>query len=456
MKRLFLIALALLSLPACDIFGPKTGTVVIKSYPSGCSVYLDNEWTNQVTPARLEEVTEGQHTLEISDHHNAPWYGKVSVRADQVTEIFVDLVGEVTIKSEPPGAAIWYNGRFTGLYTPTVADSLTDYLNVIRLTLPGYFPYESEMWFRVLGEKREINIDLTLCPSFTPTYVKGPLGYYYPADTLWQIGLDGFEAKVLATDCQIINKNPVWSPDNRYLAFQTLAGVSILTAEGQLKAKLPFAKERWTNDFNWSSDSRYVAFGAYYDGIYVYDRKTDQLDRIYYTGEGFYSHNPVFSPNDQKVAFVHNSFGNHTLIIVEDLASKEKRYITKEFLTIYGDENLDLAWIDQRLLLFKICESGLWIVDPGKNDQTPVCVIETDIDNLAVSPDRTKYAFITKEGKIYGGLIGHWTPTYLGVVPYTHVRDISWPPGQDGIVGYADDGLYYALLSGQVFHITVW
>ncbi|HSQ93912.1 MAG TPA: PEGA domain-containing protein [Methanoregula sp.] len=93
-----IIALALVILgvlgAGCDstpALQPENGSVRILSSPPGAEIYLDSEYRG-TTPATVQAVPAGGHSLEIRQDGYDPWSGSVAVRAGSMVNVSATLI----------------------------------------------------------------------------------------------------------------------------------------------------------------------------------------------------------------------------------------------------------------------------------------------------------------------------------------------------------------------------
>ncbi len=123
-KRHLFAALAVISVAvltsSCGHEDP-TGTIRVVSTPSGAAVQLDGVDTGDVTPVEYR-LAVGTHTVavELAGHLAVPAERTVTVGPGRLVPADFQLaaLGELTITSDPPGAAILIDGEDTGEVTP--------------------------------------------------------------------------------------------------------------------------------------------------------------------------------------------------------------------------------------------------------------------------------------------------------------------------------------------------
>lgn len=65
----------------------KTGLLVLKTQPSGASVYLNEKLLNVKTPAAIAELLPGRYSLRLELEKHYPWLNEVNVDAGKVTRL---------------------------------------------------------------------------------------------------------------------------------------------------------------------------------------------------------------------------------------------------------------------------------------------------------------------------------------------------------------------------------
>jgi hypothetical protein len=98
-----------------------TGELNIDSAPEGAHIQIDGQNSGTATPFDMTKVTPGQHTVVISKDGYAPQTRTIQVNAGSSSSISVQLAlltATVSLTSDPPGTAIWMDGKNTGRVTP--------------------------------------------------------------------------------------------------------------------------------------------------------------------------------------------------------------------------------------------------------------------------------------------------------------------------------------------------
>jgi hypothetical protein len=119
-----------------------TGYLVISSTPSGARIFIDNIYTNLITPATIGDILEGNHIYQLSLSGYIDNIGLFDIVYGKVTtaDISLELLhrGNVAITSTPPGARIHIDGLDTDLITPVVITGILLGTHTYRLSLLGY------------------------------------------------------------------------------------------------------------------------------------------------------------------------------------------------------------------------------------------------------------------------------------------------------------------------------
>jgi len=90
-------ALVLVLIAGCLPSGGSTtpvlyGSIDVNSTPSGAKIFLDGIDTGKITPATLDNVTEGNHSIKIDLFHYKHWQSTVMVQGNQTTDVDATLI----------------------------------------------------------------------------------------------------------------------------------------------------------------------------------------------------------------------------------------------------------------------------------------------------------------------------------------------------------------------------
>ena len=118
------------------------GSIRIESEPSNATILIDgNEYGE--TPATIDNLSSGTHTVDISIDGYNTWREKVEVEPKQKSElkaILQEVKGTVTINSMPADASIFIDGQKAGTTPETIADIIGG-THLVEIRMDGY-----EVW----------------------------------------------------------------------------------------------------------------------------------------------------------------------------------------------------------------------------------------------------------------------------------------------------------------------
>jgi hypothetical protein len=127
------------------------GTVVEILDPAGAAVYIDGE-ARGIVPVILTDIAPGRHSIRLSLEGFQDWSKKVNVVKDVVNTVSARLTpiqtGSISIQSTPEGASIILDGKETGNTTPSILSPIDAGEHTLRLTCPGYAPWEKTVEVR--------------------------------------------------------------------------------------------------------------------------------------------------------------------------------------------------------------------------------------------------------------------------------------------------------------------
>ena len=119
---------------------PAFGSLEVTSSPSGADVWLDGAKVG-TTPWEVERQLSGEYEVRLSADQYLGDVALVTVQDETRTLHNVKLdpnFGDLTVRSDPPGADITLQGEDTGAVTPHTFQRITAGVVEVRLSLDGY------------------------------------------------------------------------------------------------------------------------------------------------------------------------------------------------------------------------------------------------------------------------------------------------------------------------------
>jgi len=144
------IAIAMIpgNLVSGQVFGigmQQTGSIGVASVPYQTTISIDNRQAG-VTPAVLNGISTGTHTVLLASPGYLPYSQQVTVSAGAVARVYAVLIrdqaavpvsGSIHIVSTPSFASVWLDNRLTGVTPETIA-GVTPGLHQLKISKPGY------------------------------------------------------------------------------------------------------------------------------------------------------------------------------------------------------------------------------------------------------------------------------------------------------------------------------
>lgn len=445
MKTMVCFALLVAALAGCGVTDPgteetPTAWIAVTSSPDGAPIWLDGKSSGKITPDTLRAVPVGQHTIRVLLRGYEAFEKIVDVKEWQdsyhVSASLHGAQGSIVVTSQPSSAIILIDHEATGRVTPATFERTHRKAIAIRLLHKGYFPFEAADTL-IGGEEQRIDAVLTPIPA----------GYtiaYRDESAIMTVSLDCIDPKQIASDAY--PRGLQWSPTGELLTYHTNDAITILTKDGtRLQSQAYSAGARFT-DYRWSHAGDKLVHGAYTDGIYLYDRTRNAFQKIIQTNGYRYDHNPVFSPDDRRIAFVHHQFESHAWIMLANSDGSNVESVSDEFRTSY-DETLNLHWLSDHELVFKISSVGIHILDLNTRQMTLVLPFENEVipvSRISISPDGNRFAY-TYDG-VQLGTVGQWA----SLTKISNGWDFTWVPGSDAVIL----GDWWREPDGTQFHLV--
>ncbi|MCA9600472.1 MAG: PEGA domain-containing protein [Polyangiales bacterium] len=141
---------------------PDTGSILVAGDVPGSSVYLDGE-PKGVTPTVLENVTPGEHSVEIRPQGFPPFRQAVRVVAKEratVSPVFNAIAAGASLRiiANVPDAQIAVDGEVVGT-APAAKEHLRAGEHIVSASAPGYAPAEQTV---VLAENQQRVVSIRL------------------------------------------------------------------------------------------------------------------------------------------------------------------------------------------------------------------------------------------------------------------------------------------------------
>ena len=180
------------------------------------------------------------------------------------------------------------------------------------------------------------------------------------------------------TDDTSFNTNPAWSPDGRWLVFQTNdasgADIYVIDAEGNNLRRLT-SDPGFDGDPSWSPDGRHIAFLSSRSGwtdLYVMDLDGGNLHKM--TDDMAREEHPVWSPDGTSIAFASHRSMNWDLYLLE-LATGKVRQLTdspaRDHYPTWSPDGMRVAFESNR-----DGEAGIYILDLVGDGQVRLLIRE--------------------------------------------------------------------------------
>ncbi|WP_300037826.1 PEGA domain-containing protein [Methanospirillum sp.] len=155
---------------------PQTGTLSIRSFPSGGIVTLDGT-ARGITPVRIHGLRPDSYNVRVSIPGFMSWIGIVDVGPGRETSIYATLqqkgtvtnMGSISVESTPSGASVVLDSRPQGK-TPMSLLNLASGAHSLILTYPGYEPVPATVFVQ---EGKTSQISVTMTPYQAPNLSPG-------------------------------------------------------------------------------------------------------------------------------------------------------------------------------------------------------------------------------------------------------------------------------------------
>jgi serine/threonine protein kinase len=122
------------------------GLVSVTSSPKGAALYLDERDLKLQTPASIDSIPAGDHTLEVRKEGYKPYKRNLLMEPGDSITVDASLIrvtptidmGSIAIDSKPSGAQVFIDGVNTGYVTPCTIDELSTGPHKVKISKRGY------------------------------------------------------------------------------------------------------------------------------------------------------------------------------------------------------------------------------------------------------------------------------------------------------------------------------
>jgi hypothetical protein len=147
----------------------QTGSIGVSSVPYQTTISLDNRQVG-VTPAVLNGISPGTHTVLLTSPGYLPYSQQVMVSAGAVARVYAVLIqkppeipfsGTVVASSTPSSANIYLDNRLVGV-TPATIGGVSAGQHLVTFSKPGYNPYDAQI---TVSNGTTTDVNTVLIPS---------------------------------------------------------------------------------------------------------------------------------------------------------------------------------------------------------------------------------------------------------------------------------------------------
>lgn len=181
-----------------EVTPAEYGYLYIDSKPTAAAVYLDDQDMELHTPARVDSIAAGEHTLEVRKRGYQPYSQNIEIKRGDTLSVNTRLMKDVTtitmgslaVSSEPSGAKVIIDGTDTGLKTPCTIEKLSPGPHKIRLVKTGYRATDITRNVQS-GETTRVSANLSKTQARVAKQNKGKSYFKINVDPWAKIYIDG-------------------------------------------------------------------------------------------------------------------------------------------------------------------------------------------------------------------------------------------------------------------------
>jgi len=153
---------------------PTTGTLDIRSTPSGAGIYVQGEYFG-VTPMVFEGLSEGSYQVKVTKNGYYDDTRRTTVTAGKTTTVSATLTavpqtpvtGSLDVRSTPSGASVYIDDTYKGV-TPKVVSGVSAGPHLVKITRNGYYDY-TKTTAVTAGKTTTVSATLTSLPQTSVT-----------------------------------------------------------------------------------------------------------------------------------------------------------------------------------------------------------------------------------------------------------------------------------------------
>lgn len=130
--------------PQTDSLSYTYGMAFINSSPAGASIYINGRYTGFNTPDTIKWLAEGNATVTLKKSLFWDTTFTITVKRDMPGNIEIDyyanpkMYGKIICTSNPSGASIFLNNKYTGKVTPDTLKRILPNLYTVKFDYPEY------------------------------------------------------------------------------------------------------------------------------------------------------------------------------------------------------------------------------------------------------------------------------------------------------------------------------
>ena len=149
------------------------GLVNVTSNPKGAALYLDDRELQLQTPASIDSIPAGDHTLEIRKEGYKPYTRNIQMESGDSISVEASLIrmtptlgmGSIAVNSQPSGARVYIDGANTGQLTPCTIEDVSTGRHSIKISKRGY---QTAQFARTIQSGKTTSVSINLSKQSSP------------------------------------------------------------------------------------------------------------------------------------------------------------------------------------------------------------------------------------------------------------------------------------------------